>query len=148
MKIKMSNEKPKSLHAWQKFMLLVDENNGNITMQECLDKKIVKDKKAFYNTLYTLRGVKRFISYTIFPDGSYEVCFNNDGLHALNEIYHMQQPEQNDSQFNQDDNVQDDNVEIVYNGQVVHAFKKDEVVRFLDFLDDIITDFALVGLCN
>lgn len=137
----MSNKKSKSLHAWQKFMLFVDENNGHITLQKCLDKKIVKDKKAFYNMLYTLSGVKRFISYTIFLDGSYEVFFNNDGLHVLNEIYHMQQPEQNDCQFDQDDNI-----EIVCNGQVVHAFKKDEVVRFLDFLNNIITDFTLAGL--
>ena len=141
MKIKMSNKKPKSLYAWQKFMLFVDENNRHITLQECLDKQIVKDKKAFYNMLYTLRGVKRFISYTIFLDGSYEVFFNNDGLRVLNEIYHIQQPEQNDCQFNQDDNI-----EIVYNGDVVYSFKKDDVVKFLDLLDDIIENFAINGI--
>ncbi len=141
MKIKMRNKKPKSLYAWQKFMLFVDENNGHITLQECLDKKIVKDKKTFYNMLYTLRGVKRFISYTICFNGSYEVSFNNDGLHVLNEIYHIQQPEQNDCQFDQDDNI-----EIVYNRHVVHSFKKEEFVKLLDLLDDIIRDCAIAGI--
>lgn len=136
------NNKSKNLHAWQKFLKYAYDNDGIVSIQDCIDHKLVKDKKAFYNMLYILHNVKDLITYYFTDTGICEITFCNNGYYALDKIEEIcneditqdiDQPKQND-------------IVITYNGNVVHSFKKSTVVKFLNFLDEIITDFTLAGI--
>ena len=152
--MKEKYKKCKKLYAWQKFLKHIVEHakNNCVTADECIKNKLVKDKKAFHNMLYTLETVKELVvcskSVDMHGNDVYDIILTSTGWDAVDEIDSkkeiekaIEQPEQNDKQSSQDDNVV-----VICNGQVVHAFKKDDVVKFLDLLDSILNDFALAGI--
>lgn len=141
----MKRNKEKTIPAWHRFLVYAINSNGHVSQAEVIKRGYAKDKKALSNILYTLTNDKRLITYVKMFDHElktwlYDIFLTEDGDKF------MENREEVECNGCNEWPKQCDDIVITYNGNVVHSFKKEEFVKLLDLLDDVMTDCAIAGI--